>query len=81
MIVCVCHRVSDRDIAREARAGCSSFEELQDQLRVATGCGSCRDCAQSTFNQHCAGQATTCHAWAAGAAVDNAAAQRLAQAA
>ena len=68
MIVCLCHRVSDRDIAREARAGCGSFEELQDELRVATGCGSCLEYAQATFSQHCAGgAATTCHAWQAGA--------------
>ena len=39
MIVCVCHRVSDRDIEREVRHGCGSFEELQDELRVATACG------------------------------------------
>lgn len=67
MIVCLCHRVSDRDIAREARAGCGSFEELQDELRVATGCGSCLEHARATFSQHCAGGSSTiCHAWQAG---------------
>ena len=50
MIVCVCHRVSDRDIEREARHGCGSFEELQDELRVATACGRCHDCAKDTFD-------------------------------
>ena len=50
MIVCVCHRVSDRDIAHEARTGCGSFEQLQDELRVGTGCGSCLECAQQTFD-------------------------------
>ena len=50
MIVCVCHRVSDRDIAHEVRAGCGSFEQLQDELRVGTGCGSCLECAQQTFD-------------------------------
>jgi bacterioferritin-associated ferredoxin len=49
MIVCICHRVSDRDIEREARAGCASFEELQSELGVATGCGQCSDCARETF--------------------------------
>jgi len=49
MIVCLCHRVSDRDIARQVRIGCASFEDLQDELRVATGCGSCADCARQTF--------------------------------
>lgn len=52
MIVCICHRVSDRDIACAARQGCASFEELQDELRVATACGTCHDCARDTFHQH-----------------------------
>ena len=39
MIVCICHRVSDRDIARAAREGCASFDELQMELAVATSCG------------------------------------------
>lgn len=52
MIVCVCHRVSDRDIAREARAGCASFDELQDSLRVGTACGACLECARETFDEH-----------------------------
>lgn len=50
MIVCVCHRVSDRDIHREVRQGCASFDELQDELRVGTGCGACTDCARDTFD-------------------------------
>ncbi len=52
MIVCICHRVSDRDIAHAVRQGCSSFEELQFELGVATACGSCQDCARETFTQH-----------------------------
>lgn len=52
MIVCVCHRVSDRDIAHAVRAGCASFDELQDELRVATACGACGDCARQTFDVH-----------------------------
>lgn len=51
MIVCVCHRVSDRDIAHAVKDGCGSFDELQDELRVATGCGACNDCARQTFEQ------------------------------
>jgi bacterioferritin-associated ferredoxin len=50
MIVCVCHRVSDRDIAREAHAGCPSFDQLQDDLRVGTSCGACVECAQEVFD-------------------------------
>jgi bacterioferritin-associated ferredoxin len=54
MIVCVCHRVSDRDIACAVREGCCSFDELQDELRVGTKCGACREHARDTFEQHAA---------------------------
>ena len=67
MIVCICHRVSDRDIARAAREGCASFEELQFELSVATACGACHDCARSTFALH-AGSAAACHSSHAAAA-------------
>lgn len=52
MIICVCHRVSHHDIARAVSEGCASFEELQFELQVATGCGACRDCAVETFEAH-----------------------------
>jgi bacterioferritin-associated ferredoxin len=54
MTVCVCHRVSDRDIARAARDGCASFDELQFELSVATACGKRHDCARETFHHHAA---------------------------
>ena len=54
MIVCICHRVSDRDIAHAVRHGCASFDELQEELGVATGCGACGDCAREIFAAHCA---------------------------
>ncbi|PPE67723.1 (2Fe-2S)-binding protein [Caldimonas caldifontis] len=49
MIVCVCRRVSERDIQRAALGGCASLEELQMELGVATCCGRCADCAQATL--------------------------------
>ncbi len=58
MIVCVCHRVSDRDIAQAARHGCASFDELQEQLRVGTACGACGDCARETFDAQRGGQSS-----------------------
>ena len=54
MIICICHRVSDRDIARATRQGCASFDALQDELNVATACGACHDCARETFQKHAA---------------------------
>lgn len=51
MIVCVCHRVSDREIARHARQGCTSFEALQFETGVSTCCGCCETCAREVFSQ------------------------------
>jgi bacterioferritin-associated ferredoxin len=60
MIVCICHRISDRDIASAVQGGCASFDQLQDDLGVATACGACDDCARSTFSHH-AGKACSTH--------------------
>ena len=50
MIVCVCRRVSDRDIERHVRNGCASFDELQMDSGVASCCGRCTDCARDVFD-------------------------------
>ncbi len=51
MIVCLCHRVSDRDIRRQVADGVRNFEVLQDETRVAAACGSCLDCAREVFDE------------------------------
>ncbi|MDM4767470.1 (2Fe-2S)-binding protein [Pelomonas sp. SE-A7] len=50
MIVCLCHRVSDRDIRHAVSAGVRNFELLQDETSVASACGSCLDCAREEFD-------------------------------
>ena len=50
MIVCVCKRVSDRDIAHRAHAG-MGFEGIQLELGVATQCGRCESCARDVVAQ------------------------------
>jgi len=60
MIICVCHRVSDRDIAARASSGCPDFDALQDELRVGTACGACLDCAHDTFHAHAGAPARAC---------------------
>jgi bacterioferritin-associated ferredoxin len=50
MIVCVCNRVSDRDIVRLAKSGCMSFDDLQMETGVSTCCGCCETCARQTFD-------------------------------
>lgn len=53
MIVCLCHRVSDRDIAQAVHTGVDNFDVLQDETRVASSCGSCYDCAREIFDAAC----------------------------
>ena len=50
MIVCVCHRISDRDIARNVRSG-MDFDDIQLELGVATQCGQCEGCARDIVAQ------------------------------
>ncbi len=50
MIVCVCRRISDREIARHARAG-MGFDDIQFELGVATQCGQCEGCARDVVAQ------------------------------
>jgi bacterioferritin-associated ferredoxin len=57
MIVCVCHRISDREIARHARAG-MGFEDIQLELGVATQCGRCECAAREIVAQCSACQPT-----------------------
>jgi bacterioferritin-associated ferredoxin len=51
MIVCVCKRVSDREIARHASAG-MGFDDIQFMLGVATQCGRCEGCARDVVEKH-----------------------------
>ncbi|MCB1788786.1 MAG: (2Fe-2S)-binding protein [Gammaproteobacteria bacterium] len=51
MYVCVCNRVTDHQIRDAADSGISTFEELCAELRVASCCGRCRDCAHRVLNE------------------------------
>jgi len=59
MIVCVCRRVSDREIARHARAG-MDFDDIQFELGVATQCGQCECSAREVVAQCSATQPVAC---------------------
>lgn len=59
MIVCVCRRVSDREIARHVRAG-MDFDDIQFELGVATQCGQCECCAREVVAQCSASQPVAC---------------------
>ena len=53
MIVCLCKRISERDIERHAREGVREFEILQDETGLARHCACCEDCAREVFASAC----------------------------
>lgn len=66
MIVCVCHRVSDKDIARHVQQGCASFEHLQADTGISTCCGCCEGCARDVFHDaRTQKRAGAAHEWVA----------------
>jgi bacterioferritin-associated ferredoxin len=50
MIVCLCHRISHRDIEAAVAAGQRDLESLATSLGVGTGCGRCRDYTRSLID-------------------------------
>lgn len=48
MIICLCHRVSDRDLRQHAASG-AEFEEAQLCTGAGTGCGQCVSHARAIF--------------------------------
>ncbi len=59
MIVCVCKRISDKIIIRDAMVG-ATFDDIQFNLGVATQCGRCESCARDIVAQ-CQGPQGYCH--------------------
>lgn len=51
MYVCVCNRVSDKDIKTAVIQGADSLETLGKELNVATCCGRCADCARQVIHE------------------------------
>jgi bacterioferritin-associated ferredoxin len=61
MIVCLCHRISDRHIEQSVKDGVRDFEALQDETCLARNCGCCEDTAREVFDNAVAvSAATTC---------------------
>ncbi len=50
MYVCVCNAVTDRDIGGAVASGCSSLQELREQLGVGACCGRCTGCAREVLH-------------------------------
>lgn len=52
MYVCICHKVSDRDIASAVNAGCCSLRQLQEKTCLGTQCGNCVDLAKDLLKEY-----------------------------
>ena len=52
MYVCICNAITDKQIRRAAESGATDFRRLQDELGVATGCGSCTDAASEILAEY-----------------------------
>ena len=51
MIICLCHRISDRDIRRAVRTGTREFEVLQDDTCLGRNCECCVQAAREVFDE------------------------------
>ena len=51
MYICLCKAVTDHDIEAAVAAGASSLEQVQQELGVSTGCGSCSSAAELVVAQ------------------------------
>jgi len=52
MFVCVCNRVTDGQIREACEKGAVSMDCLKNQLKVATCCGRCQDCAKRLLREN-----------------------------
>jgi len=41
MLVCICNRISDRDIRSSIHEGASGFREVKAELGIGSCCGQC----------------------------------------
>jgi len=58
MYVCLCKAITDKQIIEAVDTGVRDFDDLQDNLGVATNCGACREYAQELVSERLADQLT-----------------------
>ncbi|MCE2462021.1 MAG: (2Fe-2S)-binding protein [Pseudomonadales bacterium] len=51
MYVCLCQAVKDSEVRQAVASGIENVDELGEVLGVGTGCGSCRDFAQTLIDE------------------------------
>jgi bacterioferritin-associated ferredoxin len=54
MIVCVCNRITESEVRKAARAGCSTPEAAYGCMDCEVQCGCCLDYAQEIIDKECA---------------------------
>ena len=60
MIICICRRITDRQLVRCARQGLS-FDDAQMQLGVSSQCGKCEGCARDVMANVAASEGPICN--------------------
>ncbi|MGI9260525.1 MAG: bacterioferritin-associated ferredoxin [Woeseiaceae bacterium] len=51
MYVCICNAITDKQIRKAARSGAENLRDLQRELGVAAGCGSCKESATQILRE------------------------------
>ncbi len=51
MVVCICRRVTDRDIHKAVAQGACRMRDLRQQLGVSAQCGKCAECAHAVLKE------------------------------
>jgi bacterioferritin-associated ferredoxin len=49
--VCICNKVSDRQIRQAVRRGARRMRDLRETLGVASECGKCAGCAREVLRE------------------------------
>jgi bacterioferritin-associated ferredoxin len=52
MYVCICNAITDKQIRRAAESGVQDLWDLQRELGVAAGCGSCKEMAVQILREN-----------------------------
>jgi|JI10StandDraft_1071094.scaffolds.fasta_scaffold1209885_2 bacterioferritin-associated ferredoxin len=51
MIICSCANINDRKVKNALSSGARTLSDVQAELGVAMGCGSCRDAVQDEISK------------------------------
>ena len=54
MIVCVCNRITEKEVRKAARSGASTPEQAYASVGCEVQCGCCLDYARDLIDEECA---------------------------